>query len=136
MLAFTAKQLVTPTEIVDRPLLLVSEGRVSSIARADASPSPASDASALDFGDDIIAPGYFDLHIHGGRGFDVMDDTPGALPAIERLLVQHGVTSYYPTTLTAPVDTTLRSLERLADAIERRPSGAEAPDRARPAGIH
>ena len=71
-----------------------------------------------DFGDRWMAPGYVDLHIHGGAGYDVMDATAEALPAIERLLAQHGVTSYFPTTVTAPMDTTLQALERLANAID------------------
>ena len=47
-----------------------------------------------------------------------MDDRAEALPAIERVLARHGVTSYFPTTVTAPMESTLRALERLADAIE------------------
>ena len=74
--------------------------------------------SRVDLGGNIVAPGYLDLHIHGSAGYDVMDDSPEALPAIERLLPRHGVTSYLPTTVTAPIDITLRALERLAIAIE------------------
>ncbi len=90
-----------------------------------------------DFGEGVMAPGYIDLHIHGSAGYDVMDDTAEALPAIERLLARHGVTSYFPTTVTAPMDTTLRALDRLADAIEKRESYNKNGDhRARPLGIH
>ena len=94
----------------------------------------------------MLAPGYVDLHIHGGAGFDVMDDDAAGLAAIERLLAQHGVTSYFPTTVTAPLDVILRALERLADAIEARgpdrhnqdPHNKDdkSPVRARPLGIH
>ena len=67
-----------------------------------------------------------------------MDDAAEALPAIEQLLARHGVTSYFPTTVTAPMDTTLRALERLADAIEARErkinKGGKI--RALPLGIH
>ena len=66
-----------------------------------------------------------------------MDDTAEALPAIEQLLARHGVTSYFPTTVTAPMDTTLRALERLADAIEKRErNNADGKIRALPLGIH
>ena len=95
--------------------------------------------SVSDFGDLMIAPGYIDLHIHGSAGYDVMDDTAEALPAIERLLVRHGVTSYFPTTVTVPTGTTLRALERLADAIEAREgnhANTDAKIRALPLGIH
>src|SRR5258708_10455048 len=70
-----------------------------------------------------------------------MDDTAEALPAIEQLVARHGVTSYFPTTVTAPMDVTLRALERLADAIEKREldlerQNADSQIRALPLGIH
>jgi len=55
-----------------------------------------------------------------------MDDDDEALPTVGRLLARHGVTSFFPTTVTAPIDTTLRALERLADAIERGELAGEA----------
>ena len=91
----------------------------------------------IDFGDAVIAPGYVDLHIHGSAGYDVMDDSVEALPAIERLIARHGVTSYFPTTVSAPMDATLRALERLATAIEKcKREGADSEHRALPLGIH
>ncbi len=93
-----------------------------------------------DFGDGVMAPGYVDLHIHGSAGYDVMDDNAEALPAIEQLLARHGVTSYFPTTVSAPMDATLRALERLADAIENREQDNNKKDdvkgRSLPLGIH
>jgi len=119
MLAFTAGRLLTPTCAIAQPLLLVEQGRVHEISTRNERPVPAG-VSITDFGDGVIAPGYVDLHIHGSAGYDVMDDNPEALPAIEQLLTRHGVTSYFPTTVTAPMDATLRALEQLADAIEKR----------------
>src|ERR1700736_6541078 len=136
MLAFTAGRLLTPTVAVEHPLVLVEHGRVVDISARGSRLVPAG-VSTADFGDSVIAPGYVDLHIHGSAGYDVMDDTAGALPAIEQLLARHGVTSYFPTTVTAPMDTTLRALERLADAIEKRErNNAEGKIRALPLGIH
>src|SRR6266550_875198 len=136
MLAFTAKELITPTQTVEHPLVLVNDGKIVEIAARQSRLVPAG-TQVLDLGDRTIAPGYIDLHIHGSAGFDVMDDSAAALPAIERLLTRHGVTGYYPTTETAPLDTTLRALERLADAIEgRKEAGKIAECRACPLGIH
>ena len=147
MPAFTAARLLTPREIVERPWMLVDQGHITEIASRDVRPLPAG-TSPVDLGPHVVAPGYVDLHIHGGAGYDVMDDTPEALPAIERLLALHGVTSYFPTTVTAPLDLTLRALERLALAIEAREqareknppaklANAQSPGaRARPLGIH
>src|SRR5208337_5616028 len=144
MLAFTAGRLLTPTDAVEHPLVLVDEGRVLEISPRSSRQVPAG-VSLSDFGDGVIAPGYIDLHIHGSAGYDVMDDTAAALPAIEQLLARHGVTSYFPTTVTAPMDATLRALERLADAIEKRErdrerqheqENADGKSRAIPLGIH
>ena len=140
MLAFTAEKLLTPSEVVEHPLLLVDEGRVVEISPRSSRTVP-SGASLLDLGDHWLAPGYIDLHIHGSAGYDVMDETADALPAVEQLLARHGVTSYFPTTVTAPMDTILRALERLADAIERREQDrnkkdTDGPARALPLGIH
>jgi len=136
MLAFTAGRLFTPTDSVEHPLLLVEQGRVVDISARSGRQVPAA-VSTCDFGPGVIAPGYVDLHIHGSAGYDVMDDTAAALPAIEQLLARHGVTSYFPTTVTAPMDRTLRALERLADAIEKRErTNGDGKIRALPLGIH
>jgi N-acetylglucosamine-6-phosphate deacetylase len=140
MLAFTAGRLLTSTDAVEHPLLLVEQGHVVDISSRSNRQVPAG-VSTADFGHSVIAPGYVDLHIHGSAGYDVMDDTVEALPAIEQLLARHGVTSYFPTTVTAPMDTTLRALERLADAIEKREldlerQNVDGKSRALPLGIH
>jgi len=139
MLAFTAGRLLTPTDAVEHPLLLVEQGRVLEISARRGRQAPAG-VSVSDFGDGVMAPGYVDLHIHGSAGYDVMDDSAEALPAIEQLLARHGVTSYFPTTVSAPMDTTLRALERLADAIENREQNNNKKDdvkgRSLPLGIH
>jgi N-acetylglucosamine-6-phosphate deacetylase len=136
MLAFTAGKLFTPTDTIERPVVLVEQGRVLEISDRNHRQVPPG-VSISDFGNDVIAPGYVDLHIHCSAGFDVMDDAADALPAIERLLARHGVTSYFPTTVTAPMDATLRALDRLADAIENRAlKNADDKARALPLGIH
>jgi N-acetylglucosamine-6-phosphate deacetylase len=136
MLAFAAGRLLTPTDAVERPLVLVEHGRVVEISPRSSREVPAG-LSLSDFGDHTMAPGYLDLHIHGSAGYDVMDDSAEALPAIEQLLARHGVTSYFPTTVTAPLDKTLRALGRLAAAIEARERDhAKGKSRAFPLGIH
>lgn len=133
MLAFTAKSLYTPLECVDQPLLLVDGDAVVEISSRSSKAVPPN-VHLTDYGDAILAPGFVDIHIHGGGGHDVMDSGAAALPAIQSTLAKHGVTSYLPTTVTAPMKTTLASLERLANAIEAVSSGNSAG--AQPLGIH
>ena len=136
MKAFTAKQLMGPQGIVERPVMLVDQGKIADVFSIDTRPLAAG-VAPTDLGGATIVPGSIDLHIHGSAGFDVMDDTAESLPAIEQFLARHGVTSYCPTTVTAPLDKTLRALERLANAIEKgQPQTQDAAGRARPVGIH
>jgi N-acetylglucosamine-6-phosphate deacetylase len=140
LIAITAKTLFTPLDHIEQPLLLVEDGvivEVTSRARREVPKN----CRALDFGDAILVPGFVDIHIHGGAGHDVMEAGADALPPVERLLAAHGVSSYFPTTVTAPVDATLSALARLADAIEAAERGPQSnpqtgEPRARPMGIH
>jgi len=134
MIAITAATLFTPLERIEQPLLLVEDGSVVEVASRARRETPAG-SRVLDFSDGILAPGYIDIHIHGGAGRDVMDASPEALPEVERQLASHGVSSYFPTTVTAPLDATLSALARLADAIEAAQRGSFT-QRARPLGIH
>jgi len=144
MIAITAATLFTPLVRIEQPLLLVEDGSVVEITSRALRDIPRG-SRAVDFPGQILAPGFIDIHIHGGAGHDVMEAAADALPPVERLLASHGVTSYFPTTVTAPLDATLAALERLADAIEAEDSPAENNPRAksepgelraRPLGIH
>ena len=50
-----------------------------------------------------IAPGFVDVHVHGWGGHDAMGDR-AALDGMARRLLRHGVTSFLPTAVTAPLD--------------------------------
>jgi N-acetylglucosamine-6-phosphate deacetylase len=136
MIAFTANCLYTPLERVEQPLLLVEDHAIVECVSRTARPIPQR-ARVVDFGDAILAPGFVDIHIHGGAGHDLMAADASGLSAVEQLLFKHGVTSYFPTTVTAPLDQTWSALDRLADAIEgaSRNDGSHA-KRAQPLGIH
>ncbi|MGT2784591.1 N-acetylglucosamine-6-phosphate deacetylase [Streptococcus merionis] len=60
------------------------------------------DGTILDYSSFSIAPGLVDTHIHGFMGHDVMDNSAESLRIISDGLPSCGVTSYLPTTLTAP----------------------------------
>ena len=136
--AFIAGRLYTPVEEIQNPLLVVEDGRISQISSRVASEIPAN-TSVVDFGDAVLAPGFVDIHIHGGAGLDLMRAMPSDLPRLGAFLASHGVTGYFATTVAAPLDATCTSLGRLADAIEMAADESSAngdPALARPLGIH
>ncbi|HXZ81460.1 MAG TPA: N-acetylglucosamine-6-phosphate deacetylase [Terriglobales bacterium] len=126
----TAASLFTPLDLVRQPVVLVEDGKILQVRSRENAEIPPG-VRLLDFGENILAPGFIDIHIHGGAGHDVMESDFAALPALGQFLAFHGVTSYCPTTVTAPIDQTLRALERLASAIEKPANG-----HARPIGVH
>ena len=131
-----ARQLLTPLERIADAALVMEDGIIAAVGPREAVTVPAG-AQTIDFGDSILAPGMIDIHVHGGAGHDVMEGSSEALEAIERLMVRHGVTSYCPTTVTAPMDETLQALVDLAAAMEEREHcGSADPSRARPLGVH
>jgi N-acetylglucosamine-6-phosphate deacetylase len=136
MIAFTANYLFTPLERVEQPLLLVEDHVIVEAGSRVAREVPHG-VRVVNFGDAVLAPGFVDIHIHGGAGHDVMEADADGLSAVEQLLFKHGVTSYFPTTVTAPLDKTWSALDRLANAIESASRCDESRKvRARPLGIH
>jgi N-acetylglucosamine-6-phosphate deacetylase len=133
--AFTASRLYTPAEEIPNPLLVVEDGRISEVSSRSTKEVPG-DTALVDFGDAVLAPGFVDIHMHGGAGLDVMRASPSDLPRLGKFLSTHGVTGYFPTTVAAPLDATCAALERLADAIEAATATSGDLVQARPLGIH
>jgi N-acetylglucosamine-6-phosphate deacetylase len=133
---FTARRLYTPLQEIQHPLVLVEDGVITKISSRSAKETP-TNIARIDFDDAAIAPGYVDIHMHGGAGLDVMLASQAELPRLGKFLATHGVTGYFPTTVAAPLDQTCAALERLAAAIEARTAATNGyVVQARPLGIH
>ena len=65
------------------------------------SPPAVRRGTVIDLRGGYLAPGYIDLHVHGGDGADFMDGTAEAFTTICRAHVRHGTTSLLPTTTVA-----------------------------------
>jgi N-acetylglucosamine-6-phosphate deacetylase len=109
----------------------IEDGRIASVSSRADRDAPG-EARVLDFPSATLGPAFFDVHIHGAMGHDVMEATPAALDAMGSFLAAHGTGSFLATTVTAPLDATLRSLSRLAKLLAQQ--GVEG--QARPNGIH
>jgi N-acetylglucosamine-6-phosphate deacetylase len=127
----TAARLVTPIEWIEAPVVVVEDGRITALWSRNSAEMPA--GRLLNFQDLVLAPGFIDIHIHGGAGRDAMEADESALAQIERQLVKHGVTAYLPTTVTAPHEKILEALDGLGKLIA---TTNKNPDRPVPLGIH
>jgi N-acetylglucosamine-6-phosphate deacetylase len=127
----TAECLWDGASLHQHPLLLIEDGKIGSIASRESS-SISANAQVLDFPGATLGPSFFDVHIHGAAGHDVMEATPDALDTIGAFLASRGTSAYLATTVTAALDATLRALDGLANEMAKLPQ----PGRARPLGIH
>ena len=82
-------------------------------------------AEVIEGKDKYIAPGYIDIHVHGGGGSDVMN---GDYEAINQIAITHshfGTTSFLPTTMTMDKNKIIGSLRSIYEAKLRGTGGAE-----------
>jgi N-acetylglucosamine-6-phosphate deacetylase len=118
--------VVGDTGIVRDGLVVAREGRIAYAGpRRDELVPPG--AERIDAGGKYIAPGFIDIHVHGGGGADFMDADP---EPVFRYHSTHGTTALCPTTCAAPLDEILSAM----DAVERYRSGGEQFGRA--LGVH
>jgi N-acetylglucosamine-6-phosphate deacetylase len=129
----TAEKLWNGTRLILHPLVEIEDGRIVSIRSREAGGSTGPGA-VMDYPGATLAPAFFDVHMHGGAGHDVMEATPEALLAVGGFLASRGTGSYLATTVTAPMDATLRALAGLAKLVAKAPD--EATHKAWPIGIH
>src|SRR5437016_4920168 len=100
-LLFTGGTLVLPDRLLADGWLLMSGDRI--IALGPPNTPPRADQT-IDLAGAFLAPGFVDVHVHGGDGHDFMDGTEEAFRAICKAHARHGTTSLLPTTTVARHD--------------------------------
>lgn len=81
--------------------------------------------NGLDLSGFTILPGFIDIHIHGCANADTGDAAPASLEKMSRFLVEHGVTSFCPTSMTLSKEE-LKKIFSVAESCKDRLSGAYA----------
>ncbi len=70
-----------------------------------------------------LAPGWIDIHVHGGAGADFMDGTQQAIETAARAHLRHGTTTMFPTTTTGSQESIMKMIQAVADASEGNDEG-------------
>lgn len=81
-------------------------------------------ATIIDYSDKWIAPGLVDTHIHGYKNHDVMDNDPEGIKVMSSALLECGVTSFLPTTLTSSRERLL-AVSEMIRAVKDEVDGAK-----------
>jgi N-acetylglucosamine-6-phosphate deacetylase len=124
--------VILPDRLIPGGALDVEDGRLTAVGRLDDLPPVVGRDDRCERG--FVAPGFVDLHVHGGDNADFMDGTADAFEAVVRAHTRHGTTSIVATSTVARHDQTLTFLENTR-TLQRR--GAEpARGLARTVGAH
>ena len=75
-------------------------------------------ADMVDGAELYLSPGFIDIHVHGGGGYDFMDATEEAVVGACSMHMKHGTTTIVPTSLTAE-DDELDAMFRSVDNVKR-----------------
>ncbi len=108
----TNAHVVLPDGIRTDLSVEVRDGKIAALT----SPGAVSE-DGVDLGGLYLAPGFVDLHVHGGDGRDTMDGTTDAFRAICDFHATGGTTSLLLTTVTAPLEQLFAVLSAVREAI-------------------
>jgi len=114
--------VITPDGITRNGFVLVREGIIISVSDHELEMEG---AVILDAGGKYISPGFIDIHVHGGGGYDFMDNTVEAFLEIAKIHARYGTTALFPTTLTGSAEDIIKTLRTYDEACPLNESGSE-----------
>src|SRR6476620_6405000 len=116
--AFHNATAILPDGLLDDAVVVIDGDRIVEVTTG----KPPADAELIYVEGAYIAPGFVDLHVHGGADADFMDGTPEAFLTVCRAHARHGTTSMTPTSTVANHDQTLRFIQ-LCQRFVHEPTG-------------
>ncbi|GAA5221604.1 N-acetylglucosamine-6-phosphate deacetylase [Membranihabitans marinus] len=99
----------------------VKDGKIQAVST---SKLEVNNAQYIDAQGRYISPGFIELHVHGGGGYDFMDGTIEAFLGIAKTHAQYGTTAMFPTTLSGDWKDFLQVLDIYPEAHRLNTEGA------------
>ena len=126
--------LILPDRLVRAGQIVVEDGIIQAVVDGAATTDRLGYRPTLDVGDNFIAPGFIDLHVHGIAGADTMDGSQESLGHMAERFATHGVTGFLPTTVTESLEATVRAVTQVRKYMAAQSQQASAG--AQVLGIH
>jgi len=107
---FVNAKLILPDTICENGFLIEDQGIIRDTGSMDRLPRNGN-AQTISCEGLYLAPGFIDIHCHGGGGNDFMDETPQAMEQAAQFHLRHGATTIFPTTCAGSDANLLRAIE-------------------------
>lgn len=130
-IAFVNGTVVLPDRQLDDGMVCCEDSKIVCVGRRK---SLSNDVEMIDANGGIIAPGFIDVHVHGGAGADFMDGTSEAVLTACAAHLRHGTTTIFPTTTTGNSQQIMDMIN--ACAVANQQLSASPSKGARIAGVH
>lgn len=114
--------VILPSRVIEGATILIEQGRI--VAVGTDLTTPFEGARVIDAAGRYAAPGFIDVHCHGGGGYDFSDGTVEAMLRAAEMHAQHGTTLIYPTTASCSNETLFRLFDTYRKATVQNRSGA------------
>ncbi len=114
--------IITPERIIRDGMILIEGSKIAEVGEKRIA---VEDAIEIDAMGSYVAPGFIDIHVHGGGDHDFMDATEAAFLGIAELHARHGTTSMLPTTLSSTKEAILKTLAVYEVAHKKNQRGSQ-----------
>jgi N-acetylglucosamine-6-phosphate deacetylase len=104
----TNAKIITENTIIPNGTILVEDGKILGVETGSIT---STGFEEIDAKQSYVAPGFIDIHVHGGGGFDFMDESVNAFLGVAEIHAKYGTTSMLATTLTSDKEGILRTLD-------------------------
>jgi N-acetylglucosamine-6-phosphate deacetylase len=115
-------KIITPDKIIKRGSVLITGNTITEVSEKNIE---CTDAIEIDAKGKYVSPGFIDIHVHGGGGYDFMDATETAFLAIAETHARYGTTAMLPTTLTSTKELLFQTLDAFESADAKNINGAQ-----------
>lgn len=115
-------RIITTGRILQPGTILVTGDIITAVTEGDID---FEDSIVIDAKGNYVSPGFIDIHVHGGGGYDFMDGSEEAFLKIAEAHARCGTTAMLPTTLTSEKEDLLQTLELYEQANKKNTRGAQ-----------
>ncbi len=117
-------KVIFPEKIEENLTIISEEGKIVDIRKTEEVVFNENDV-VIDAENKYIAPGFIDIHTHGGGGHDFMDGTVEAYLGAAETHAQYGTTALLPTTLTSTMEELINTFAVYKEAVKKNTKGAK-----------